>query len=185
MASRSRWRNGGPPEGGERRQILPSGGLGGLASATNLMTLSRWRQLSPAERRVFLQAVLLLPALALGLRLLGLRRTQAGLARFSRPAAPPAAPVPAARRLAYLVRAAAVHGPYRATCLPQALAVWGLLRRRGLTGELRIGVRKAAGQFEAHAWVEYQGLVLNDQPDVAQHFAPITPIASSTKVGLL
>ncbi|MCB9103886.1 MAG: lasso peptide biosynthesis B2 protein [Anaerolineales bacterium] len=136
---------------------------------------SRWRQLSPAERRVFIEALLLLPVLALGLRLLGLRRTQAGLARFSRPGAPPAQPIPDAQRLAYLVRTAAAHGLYRATCLPQALAVWWLLRRQGLTGELRIGVRKAAGQFAAHAWVEYQGLVLNDRPDVAHHFAPITP----------
>ena len=136
---------------------------------------SRWRQLSPAERRVFRQALLLLPALALGLRLLGLRRTQAWLLRFSRPGASPVQPIPDAQRLAYLVRAAAAHGPYRATCLPQALAVWWLLRRHGLSGDLRIGVRKAAGQFEAHAWVEYQGLVLNDRPDVAQHFAPITP----------
>ncbi|HRV95312.1 MAG TPA: lasso peptide biosynthesis B2 protein, partial [Anaerolineae bacterium] len=129
---------------------------------------------------VFRQALLLLPALVVGLRLLGLRRTQAWLARFSRPGAPPAQPAPDAQRLAYLVGAAAAHGPYRATCLPQALAVWWLLRRRGLTGEVRIGVRKVANNFEAHAWVEHQGIALNDTADVGLRFAPfdqaITPM---------
>jgi hypothetical protein len=45
--------------------------------------------------------------------------------------------------------------------------------------ELRIGVRKSAGALEAHAWVEYQGLVLNDRDDVCQRFAafarPLVP----------
>jgi hypothetical protein len=51
------------------------------------------------------------------------------------------------------------------------LTLWWLLRRRGIDGELRIGVRKVAGQFQAHAWLEYCGAVLNDRADVSQRFA--------------
>ncbi len=55
---------------------------------------------------------------------------------------------------------AASHGPYRATCLRQSLALWLLLRRRGIPAELRIGVRKEGGDLQAHAWVEHQGATL-------------------------
>lgn len=49
-----------------------------------------------------------------------------------------------------------------ATCLVQALAADAILRRRGLTPELRIGVRARANgaiPVEAHAWVECDGSV--------------------------
>jgi hypothetical protein len=52
--------------------------------------------------------------------------------------------------------------PSSPTCLVQALAADAMLRRRGLTSELRIGVRVRAGRdrpFEAHAWVECGGAV--------------------------
>ncbi len=50
-----------------------------------------------------------------------------------------------------------------ATCLVQALAADAILRRRGLTSELRIGVRVRGNSdvpFEAHAWVECGGAVV-------------------------
>ena len=47
-----------------------------------------------------------------------------------------------------------------ATCLRQALLVHWLLRRRGFSPELKLGVRKQADAFDAHAWVELQGVAL-------------------------
>lgn len=45
-----------------------------------------------------------------------------------------------------------------ASCLTQALAAKILLRRSGHEAKLRIGVAKgAAGDFQAHAWVEVAG----------------------------
>ncbi|MBW1895561.1 MAG: lasso peptide biosynthesis B2 protein, partial [Deltaproteobacteria bacterium] len=38
--------------------------------------------------------------------------------------------------------------------------------------DLRIGVRKEANQLKAHAWVEYQGFVLNDTFDVQNRYSP-------------
>jgi hypothetical protein len=49
----------------------------------------------------------------------------------------------------------------REDCLPKAMALFTLLRRRGVAADLCIGVRKYP--FGAHAWVEYQGRPL-DQP---------------------
>ena len=54
----------------------------------------------------------------------------------------------------------------------QSLALWWLLRRQGIASDLRLGMRKDASRFEAHAWVEYLGRVLNDRNDVHRRFAP-------------
>ena len=77
-----------------------------------------------------------------------------------------------ARATARLVQAAARYGLFRPTCLPQSLVLCWLLRRQGLAGELRIGVRPEPSRLEAHAWVEFQGRPLNDGADVARRFAP-------------
>jgi hypothetical protein len=47
-----------------------------------------------------------------------------------------------------------------------------LLGRHGIETDLRIGVRRALGQFEAHAWVELDGIALNDSNDVGQRYSP-------------
>lgn len=127
-----------------------------------------WRKflgLSPAERRVFLGAAVLLPAVALALRFAGLRRCQAALARFAPEARPAARPGCDAAGAARLVLAAARHSPCRADCLRRSLVLWCLLRRLGLPGELRLGARKRDGRLEAHAWVESGGLALDSDAD--------------------
>jgi hypothetical protein len=134
-----------------------------------------WR-LSPAERRSLALALALLPLTALALRLVGLRRWQAALARLApvgagAAAGDEAAVLGRARAVARMVEAAARRGPYRATCLPRSLALWWLLRRQRIDGDLRIGVRNEGGRFEAHAWVELRGAVLNDGDDVRERFA--------------
>jgi hypothetical protein len=76
-----------------------------------------------------------------------------------------------AQRLGRLVNIASRHGPYSATCLRQSLALWWLLRRRGVTAELRIGVGKEEEQILAHAWVELHGNPINDSASVAEQYA--------------
>jgi len=65
-----------------------------------------------------------------------------------------------AQRIAELADIAGRRGVIAANCLPQALMVHGLLRRRGLAPQLRIGVRKSESNFDAHAWVELRGVAL-------------------------
>jgi hypothetical protein len=133
----------------------------------------QWRSLAPGERRLLLRLAVLLPLIGAALRLLGYNRSRALLERLSQPSErpipvdPTAAAAETAQRLARLVSIAANHGPYRATCLRQSLALWWLLRRRGIPAELRIGVRKEQGEFQAHAWVEHLGQTLNDGKGVA------------------
>jgi hypothetical protein len=55
-------------------------------------------------------------------------------------------------------------------CLSRSLALWWLLYRQGIACDLRIGVRKQDSQFQAHAWIEYQGQPLNEHREVHQHY---------------
>jgi hypothetical protein len=133
----------------------------------------RWLALSPLQRGALLQAWCLMPLAWLGLRRWGLPRLHAWL-QADPPArvAPNAAALALARELGEATNIAARHTPFSATCLSRSLLLLWMLRRRGMAGELRIGVRLQAGTLTAHAWVEYAGQPVNDRPDVAQQYAP-------------
>jgi hypothetical protein len=52
----------------------------------------------------------------------------------------------------------------------ESLALWHLLQKRGIPVRLRIGVRKLSGKFEAHAWVESEGVALNQVEEAHHHY---------------
>jgi len=122
----------------------------------------------------------MLPATALALRTVGVKRWQGVLARIPTQKLEldhrninrdePLKLVP--RTVARLVRAAANHGIYQANCLEQSLVLWCLLKRAGVASEIRYGARKEQEQLHAHAWVECLGLTLNEDRGVEQRFAP-------------
>lgn len=61
--------------------------------------------------------------------------------------------------------------PYTATCLDRSVLAWMLLRQHRLDPSLRIGVALDADDLDGHAWVEWNGRVVNDEADVAERFA--------------
>jgi hypothetical protein len=154
--------------------------------------MSRWQKfwrLSSSERRLVMTAALLLPVVGAMLRVLGFARSQSILAALTRGrvgqigqggqvgrgrhgggAGSGTEALDDARASARLVRAAAARGLFHATCLPQSLVLWSLLRRKGEDAVVRVGVRKADDRVHAHAWVEYRGVVVNDEPDVHDQF---------------
>jgi Transglutaminase-like superfamily len=124
----------------------------------------------------------MLPLTALGLRMAGLRRVQEALARLAARSGRDWAGGNAsmhAKEVARLVSAAARHGPYRAKCLPTALTLQMILRRHGIPADLRLGVRKAAGRIEAHAWVEHQGVPLMDSSDVHERYSAFDEVVEN------
>lgn len=142
---------------------------------------SRVWSLSWRERRLLAAALAVQPAVVGSLRLVGFRRTCALLRRTSpEPGGAPArttvaagqGPAAETTETVQMVAAAARRGVPRATCLTRSLTLWWLLRWQGVASDLRIGTRQAGGEFEAHAWLERDGVVLNDRPDVAQNFIP-------------
>jgi hypothetical protein len=79
-----------------------------------------------------------------------------------------------ATSVGWAVTRAARYGVFRPQCLVRALAIQKMLQRRGIqSGELRIGVRKLRGVFQAHAWVELHGRILGDTRDHIQSYTPI------------
>lgn len=133
-----------------------------------------WR-LSWRERGLLLQAWWMLHGVALALRWASFRRVYGFLGRWVGTIHPTAGDeirlADRARVLTRLVQGAAAWSLHHPTCLHRSLTLWWLLGRQGIASELRIGVRKEQGQFEAHAWVEYKGVALNDGLDVGSRFA--------------
>ena len=62
---------------------------------------------------------------------------------------------------------------FKATCLTKALTAQILLEQHGYSSVLRIGVNKE-GEFEAHAWVEYEGDVV--MGDSEKEYVPLVDI---------
>lgn len=70
-----------------------------------------------------------------------------------------------------MVCSAGHYGIVQTSCLEESLTLWHLLRMQGYEAKLRIGVRKSAGKFEAHAWVEHQGIALDRTEEMHRHYA--------------
>jgi hypothetical protein len=139
-----------------------------------------WRRvsgLSWSHRWLLVEATIVMHALALLLRFFPLQRVysvlsatlpgRGGRAKLS------AQQMEDARAAAPLVDFVSRHGLIRATCLHRSLVLWWLMRRRGVTAHLKLGARRADGAFDGHAWVELDGIVLNDREDVTDNYVPL------------
>lgn len=123
--------------------------------------VSRFLRLSSADKGLLISAILLLGTIDLGLSLLPfptlwrlVTRTRKNRVDFRE------VPSSFPNRAIWAVRVAG-RTMLGATCLSQALALQELLAWRGHSSQVRIGVaRGVGGRLEAHAWVEYQGLVI-------------------------
>lgn len=124
-----------------------------------------------------IRCVLLLLAADVSLRTAGLRRTARWAERLAGDSTVASASHPdalhaAASRLAV----AAAFYPRRALCLEQSIALFVLLRQRGAPARLRLGVRPLP--FLAHAWVEVDGVPVNEQPDAIAQLVPFPALGA-------
>lgn len=126
---------------------------------------------TPASIRVpsVLTAAAMIFATKAALRVCGYARLIKGIRRLVEP-------IPVVRssdRAAAVAseRAVAIAGalyPGRALCLEQSLVLYYLLRRQGVAVKYCSGV--IPRPFQAHAWVEYKGDVLNDVTEHVRQF---------------
>ncbi len=139
------------------------------------------RRLSFPDRWVLVQSGLLITCIRVSLAVVSLRRLQALLRALA-----PSVHAPAVSReegvarmvdTARLVAMAARHTPVANSCLHRSLALWWILRRRGFDTAIQFGARKKDGVFEAHAWIEHDGVVISDDQG-AREFVPLpwTPL---------
>ncbi len=135
--------------------------------------IQQFRALERPAQRLFLRSSVVLPLISISLRWRGFRKTKASLQHFLSVPFGSRNPDAEARAIltAQIVRAASQQGIGDPSCLVVSLALWWLLARQGIASELRVGIRKDGGTFEAHAWVECGGATLNEPEMNHRHFA--------------
>jgi hypothetical protein len=134
--------------------------------------IRKFLRLPLSDQGLLLQSFTLLASITLGLRVLPFQLVAATLGSLaSRSSVRRTGQVPA-ERVAWAVRIASHYLP-AADCLSRALATRTLLKRRGYTAKIYIGLSRAAkGQLEAQAWVESEGaIVMGGLPDLARYAA--------------
>jgi transglutaminase superfamily protein len=139
-----------------------------------LRSLRRFSALERPAQTLFLRALVMLPLVGLSLKLRGFEGTRAALRKtpsHTTPQTDSDSPKKQIALVAHMVNAADRHGLVHPSCLVKSLTLWWLLGRQGITSELRVGVRKEGGNLEAHAWVERNGIALNEPEERHRHYA--------------
>jgi len=145
--------------------------------AYGLLDPSKWRgqigraaRFGPRDWAVIVEAMATLVAIRVALRWSATPRLLSWASRVRPNAVPPSAA--RIRRVAWLADVAG-RRLLSQRCLPRALAVARVLSRRGVASQVRVGVRRADDRFGGHAWVEWNGLVLNDSGWSVATYVPI------------
>jgi len=147
------------------------------------------KELNWRERKLLIQALVLLPIINILLKSMGYARLVQTIEKRI-PISEKAKPASSRKHLndaqgvARIVSIAANHGLYQATCLRRSLVLIILLRQQGIESELCFGARLLDQGLEAHAWVEIGGVVINDNPDIRLQYTPLDNGLPSTQVGL-
>ena len=139
-----------------------------------LKSLRRFSALERTAQTLFLRAVAMLPLVGLSLRFRGFEATRCALRKMVSGASVQVDTDSLSKQIAltaHMVNAADRHGLVHPSCLVKSLTLWWLLGRQGIPSQLRVGVRKEDGKFEAHAWVEREGTALNEPEERHHHYA--------------
>ncbi len=154
-----------------------------------MSSLGKFWQLSHRERKLLLRSLLLLPAIHVALSIMGYSRLYTILERMvpverEYASFPELEIMQEAHRMTQIVEIAARRGIYQATCLRKSLLVWWFLRAEGIPSHICFGVKLTGPNLEAHAWVEYQGKVLNDPQNIHTGYRPLLGALPATEPGL-
>ena len=151
--------------------------LGAGTPEAGVLPVSPSRGMEQARERAVpgvLSCGLLIAGLKLGLATAGFARTLRWVTDRTARALEQPGSAGVIDRVAHAVALAAALYPGRALCLEQSLALYYLLRQRGVDARLRLGVQPYP--FSAHAWVEHGGVPLNDFPEHVRHFIALPEV---------
>lgn len=142
-----------------------------------MSALAKLKALSARDRVLLVRAAALQAFVVPAVAATGYGKVRAALGRLCplSKTPPRGAAAARARQVALVVNAAARRSWPRARCLERSLVLWALLRREGIEGRIRFGVKPGAAIPDAHAWVEVSGEPVNDSPDVATRYASLEP----------
>jgi hypothetical protein len=140
----------------------------------------QWSKLAALPRRkvlLLIEAALCLAAARLALLVLPFPRIAAYLGRLRPPSPQPSIPnqeQATARDIGWAVERAARVLPFRAVCLPRALAAWQMLHIRHVPSRLHFGASKPqpGTVLATHAWLDASGIEVTGYPE-ANHFVEL------------
>lgn len=134
--------------------------------------LRRFAQVGARRRALVVEAVACLLLARLGLIFIPFPKLARWLGRFV-PPSDPRALAALAQEIGWAVTRSARYVPFRAVCLPQAMAARVMLKRRGVASVLHFGAtRGEAKPLDAHAWLDAAGVEVTGYL-VAKQFAEI------------
>jgi Transglutaminase-like superfamily len=136
--------------------------------------LRRFGQVGNSRRIRLAEAALWLFLARVALMFVPFARIAGHLGHFGPPAAVPAhtlraaaslSEVELATEISWAVTRAARYLPFKAVCLPQAIAAKAMLRRRRIDSVLHLGVAKdSQAHLQAHAWLDAAGVEVTGYP---------------------
>ena len=138
--------------------------------------LSRFRSFSLFDYYLLLRVAIMLPVVKIRLKFEGLNSVLLwAVGPSTRPRTTATDTTFRSVHLGNIVNLVSAKGFYHANCLCRSLVLLRLMRREGFMGELRIGVAPepngSSSILNAHAWVEFRGVVINDHEHVASKHA--------------
>jgi len=146
------------------------------------LLLRKFAQVGGRRRILVVEAVLCLAASRVALIFIPFPKLAGRLGTFVPPSDPRAARAKAgatpeqirlAQEIGWAVTRSARWAPFRAVCLPQAMAAQFMLRRRGVTSVMHFGAGKGTEKpLNAHAWLDAAGVEVTGYP-VAPYLAEI------------
>ncbi len=127
--------------------------------------LARAGRLSVAEMRLLTEAIFGLVVSGVLIRFWRFRVLAAHLGRHmaESPIDQDRAQLAVAQSIRWAIHATARRLPWHPVCLPQALTAQWMLRRRGITSTLYLGVDPGS-RYDAHAWVRAGALIVTGGP---------------------
>jgi hypothetical protein len=144
--------------------------------------LNSFRSVGARRRRLIAEAAFWLLAARLALVFVPFPAIARRLGAFVPPADPRVAAAGAAataaaallaRDVSWAVTRGAAHVPFKAVCLPQAMAARIMLKRRGVASVMHFGAALGRDKpLDAHAWLDAAGVKVTGYP-VAREFAEI------------
>lgn len=122
---------------------------------------------------MMIEALLLAVSVWIGSGAVGVPRTQAALRRWAGHTRPDKIHavdlIRDARRAQRIVKMLTGIG---GNCLVRSLTLWTMLLRRGVSTDLRVGFRKRNEKIEGHAWLEHDGVPINEAISETRTYQP-------------
>ena len=135
---------------------------------------------------IYVFAVIVSPIFSLGLRALGYKNLTAILLGLSpnphNRLQERGASLHRSSQVGKIVNRASAFGWFKASCLERSLLLWWILRWFRIPTSVRVGIQRGDTQFIGHAWVEYDGIVVNDRRDVSQRYVVFPDKLSPDKI---